>query len=120
MASEWFISGNPTKYDVVSAFKELDKIDWKQSTNIVAEDIVYLYVSQGYQAVKYKCKVNKVDLPKPEIDDKKFDVTGEFDGTYGRYMELELIKELKGDLYSKKVMESHGFQSPQSPVRVIP
>ena len=29
MASEWFISGNPTKYDVVSAFKELDKIDWK-------------------------------------------------------------------------------------------
>lgn len=120
MASEWFILGNPTKYDVVSAFKELDKIDWKQSTNIVVEDIVYLYVSQGYQAVKYKCKVNKVDLPKPEIDDKKFDVTGEFDGTYGRYMELELIKELKGDLYSKKVMESHGFQSPQIPVRVIP
>lgn len=52
MASEWFISGNPTKYDVVSAFKELDKIDWKQSTNIVVEDIVYLYVSQGVPGCK--------------------------------------------------------------------
>lgn len=120
MSTEWFISGNPTKYDVVGAFKELNKIDWKQSTNVAVGDIVYIYVSEGDQAVKYKCKVNKVDLPNVEIEDRKFDISGEFDGTYGRYMELELIKELKGNLYKRDAMKKYGFVSPQSPVRVIP
>lgn len=120
VATEWLISGNPTKFDVVAAFKELKKIDWKQSTNVAVGDIVYIYVSQGYQSIKYKCKVNKVDITKPEIDDRKYDITGEFDGTYGRYMEIELIKELEGELYSKKSMETHGFISPQSPIRVTP
>lgn len=118
--TEWFISCNPKKYDIVSAFKELNKIDWKQSTNVAVGDIIYMYVSQGYQAVKYKCKVNKVDLSEPTIDDRKFEITGKFNGTYGRYMELELIKELSGELYSKPSMESHGFSTPQSPVRVTP
>lgn len=99
MATEWFISGNPTRYDVISAFTELSRIDWKQSTNVAVGDVIYLYVSKGYQAVKYKCKVNKVDLPKPEIDDRKFNVTGEFDGTYGRYMELELDPDIHDGSY---------------------
>lgn len=120
VVTEWFVSGDPTRYDVVGAFNELNKVDWKQSTNVAVGDIVYIYVSKGVQAVRYKCKVNKVDLPTPEIDDSKFNLSGEFDGSYGRYMEIELIKELKGDLFSKVALEKHGFASPQSPVRVIP
>ena len=116
--TEWFISGNPTQYDIEGAFHKLGKLDWKQSTNVAAGDIVYIYVSQGVYAVKFKCRANKVDLVDVDIDDKEFNLSGEYDGTYGRYMELELIEELKGAVYSKTEMEKHGFRSPQSPVRV--
>ena len=40
--TEWIISGNPKKYNVVDAFHELGKVDWKQSTNISEGDIVYI------------------------------------------------------------------------------
>jgi len=118
VATEWFISGNPKKYDCVNAFRDLRKIDWRQSTNVEAGDIVYIYVSGEEHAVRLKCKANKVDIKVPDIDDKKYDLTGEFDGTAGRYMELELIEELNGDLYDHILMEKHGFGTPQSPVRV--
>lgn len=118
MATEWFISGNPKKYDCVNAFRDLRKIDWRQSTNVEAGDIVYIYVSGEEHAIRLKCKANKVEIKVPDIDDKKYDLTGEFDGTAGRYMELELIEELNGDLYDHILMEKHGFGTPQSPVRV--
>lgn len=117
---EWIIPCNPTKYDIFNAFTKLKKINWKQTANIEVGDIIYIYISQGYHLLKYKCQVNKVDLEVPEIDDSKFDITGEFDGTYGRYMEIELIKELNGDLYSKEAMEKHGFSSPQNQIRLNP
>lgn len=118
VVTEWFIAGNPKKYDLINAFKDLGTVDWKQSTNVAAGDTVYIYVSDTYQAVKYKCRANKVDLQKPDIDDQKYNISGEYDGSYGRYMELEMIEELQGDLYGRSPMEKHGFGTPQSPVRV--
>lgn len=120
MATEWFISGNPEKYDIVNAFKELKRLDWKQSTNVAIGDIVYIYISKSYKSVKYKCKVNKVGLKKPDIDDKKFYLTGEFDGLDDNYMELELVEELQGNVFSRTLLERHGFSSPQGPVRIPP
>ncbi len=118
--TEWFISGNPTKFDLINAFKNLGTIDWKQSTKVEKGDIVYIYVSAGYSAVKFKCRANKVDLKNREIDDSVYDHTGEFDGTYGRYMELEMLEELQGEVFGRVMMEKHGFGTPQSPVRVQP
>lgn len=34
--TEWIISGNPKKYDVINAFRNLKTIDWTQSANMVA------------------------------------------------------------------------------------
>lgn len=116
--TEWIIPGNPTKYDVERAFHELGKIDWNQSTNISVGDIVYIYVSKTRFAIEFKCRANKVDLKKMEIDDQEFNISGEYDGSYGRYMELELIEELKGKVYSRDELKKHGFLSPQSPIRI--
>lgn len=116
--TEWFISANPNKYDVVGAFNTLGKVDWKQSTNVSVGDIVYIYVSDTIQAVRFKCRVNKVDIKVPDIDDKEFNISGEYDGTYGRYMELELLEEFSKTLFSRKILENYGFSSPQSPIRV--
>ena len=66
--TEWITPANPKKYDVVGAFRDLKKIDWKQSTNVKVGDIVYIYVSAPVQAVQFKCKVNKVDIEIPDIE----------------------------------------------------
>lgn len=116
--TEWIILGNPKKYDVVSAFRYLSKIDWKQSTNVSEGDIVYIYVSDSVQAIRLKCRVNKVDIQVPDIDDKEFDLSGEYDGTHGRYMELEMIEEFSESFFSRRTLENYGFSSPQSPIRV--
>lgn len=117
--TEWIISGNPEQYRVIDAFHDLHRVDWTQSANVVAGDIVYIYVSGNVKALKFKCKVNKVDLESPDIDDHEYDLSGEFDGTAGRYMELELIEEYNGDEYSREELMKHGFRSPQGPIRMI-
>lgn len=116
--SEWFISGNPKKYDVIGAFRKLGKIEWKQSTNVFKDDIVYIYLSNTIQKVQFKCRANKVNIQTPTIEDSEFNYFDESEGDYGRYMELEMIKELHGSAFCREKLGEHGFSSPQSPVRV--
>lgn len=116
--TEWIIACNPDKYDVIGAFQELGSIDWTQSANIVVGDIVYIYVSNTVRTIKVKCKVNTVNKAVPTIDDSKFNKSDEFDGSNGRYMELEMIEEFSTGLFEKSRLEQHSFKSPLGPVRV--
>ena len=116
--TEWIIACNPDKYDVIGAFHELGSIDWTQSANIVVGDIVYIYVSNTVRTIKVKCKVNAVNKAVPTIDDSKFNKSDEFDGSNGRYMELEMIEEFSTGLFEKSRLEQHSFKSPLGPVRV--
>lgn len=114
----WFISGNPDRFNVIDAFHDLGKIDWKQSTKVEVGDVVYIYLSAKFQCIKFKCKVNKVNLENPEISDDEYNISLESNGTYGRYMELEPIEEFDTELFSRVKLEQYGFSSPQGPVRV--
>lgn len=116
--TEWIISVNPKKYDVIGAFRALGKVDWKQSTNVSEGDIVYIYVSDSVQSIRFKCRANKVDIKVSDIDDKEFNVSGEYDGNYGRYMELEVLEEFSGSIFSRKSLENYGFKSSLRPIRV--
>lgn len=116
--TEWIISGNPTRYDVIGAFEELGTLDWAQSANVAAGDIVYIYVSNTVRSIRFKCRANVVDKEEPTIDDSKFNISGEFDGTKGRYMELEMLEEFTSTLFDKEALEKHGFKSPMGPMRV--
>ncbi|MEE1099967.1 MAG: AAA family ATPase [Agathobacter sp.] len=116
--TNWMISGNPKQYDVIGAFAELGKLDWHQSFNAKVGDIVYIYISDTIKEIRYKCKVNKTNLDQAEIDDRKFDLSGEFDGSSGRYMELEPIKEYSGPAYGRKELLKHGFKTLLGPMRV--
>ena len=74
--AEWVISGKPSTYDAISAFRNLKIIDWRQILSDVAiNDIVYIYMSGNINQIKLKCIVTKINLPKPEIDDIKYFVT---------------------------------------------
>lgn len=116
--TEWIISGNPDKYDVIGAFRELGAIDWGQSVNVSVGDIVYIYVSNTVRAIKFKCKVNAVNKTVSTIDDNKFNRSGKFDGQNGPYMELEMLEEFSTKLFQKDELEKHGFKPPLGPMRV--
>ncbi len=65
----WLIPCNPRNYDVISAFKEFDEIDWRNPSNnrIKIGDIVYIYVSDALKKIKFKTQVIKVEYGENEL-----------------------------------------------------
>ncbi len=63
ISKEWLVPANPKFYDVIHCFDETDTITWKQSTNIVEGDIIYLYVGKPYSAILYQCEVIEAHIP---------------------------------------------------------
>ena len=88
----WIIPCNIKKYDVFKAFRMFKKLNWKQSTNIEVDDIVYIYTTKPHSAITHKCKVLEVNLKKTYIDDDAFALDDTPFALYGRYMTLELIE----------------------------
>lgn len=115
---KWLIPCNISKYDVIGAFNKLNKIQWKQSSNVNKNDTVFIYLSKPISGIVYKCRVLRVDLPKVTINDRQFILDGSNYEDYGRYMELELI-----DIYSEPIslesLQENGLKgNPQGPRRI--
>ena len=109
--TEWIIPCNLKYYDVKGAFSKFKAIDWKQSAkNICVGDIVYIYVGKPISAIKYKCRVNKTNLSKVEIDDSEFVINGENYENYGNHMELELIREYAGTELTRDMLVENGLK----------
>lgn len=106
---EYIIPCNPKYYNVSGAMFNLKIVDWKQTNkNIEIGDIVYLYIGNPISEIKYKCKVNKVNLPSCEIDDTKYVKNGEVFERYGNYMEIEFLKEYPDGYCTIKKMRDIG------------
>lgn len=112
----WTIPCNINDYDVVSAFKELKTIEWKQVlSSVCVGDIVYIYVGKPYSQILYKCKINKVNLDRTTIDDKKFWSDPNNYGSYKRYMEIEPVEEYFDiRLFGKENLKQYGLSNIQS------
>ena len=118
--TEWIIPCNLKYYDVKGAFSKFKAIDWKQSAkNICVGDIVYIYVGKPISAIKYKCRVNKTNLSKVEIDDSEFVINGENYENYGNHMERELIREYADTELTRDMLVENGLKGNiQGPRRV--
>ena len=118
--ADWIIPCNPQYYDVVGAFSNLSRIGWKQSAkNIDVNDIVYIYVGRPLMAIKFKCKVNKVNLDFIEIDDSEFIIIGDNYMNYKNHMELELLTQYEDELTLEK-LGAHGLNgNVQGPRRLV-
>ena len=118
--TEWIIPCNLKYYDVKGAFSKFKAIDWKQSAkNICVGDIVYIYVGKPISAIKYKCRVNKTNLSKVEIDDSEFVINGENYENYCNHMELELIREYADTELTRDMLVENGLKGNiQGPRRV--
>lgn len=107
--TDWIIPCNLKYYDVIGAFNKMSRIDWKQSAkNIAVGDIVYIYVGRPLMAIKFKCRVNKVNLDSVEIDDSEFIIIGDNYVNYGNHMELELITVYNDELNLAE-LRTHGL-----------
>lgn len=92
----WIIPCNINNYNVFGAFQKLNKLNWKQSTNIEIGDTVYIYTSKPYSKITHKCRVLEINLVKTYIVDNEFIIDGKPYLNNGRYMTLELMKTIDG------------------------
>ena len=116
--NDWVIPCNTKAYDVIGAFKEFKKIDWKQSSNVQKGAIVYIYVGTPISGIKYKCKAIEVDKTESTIDDSKYVIQGDSYVNYGRYMCLELLEEYPDNFFSKNLLMANGLKTIQGPSMV--
>ena len=112
---EWIIACNPDEYDVIGAFEALGTIDWKQSTNIEVDDIVYIYVAKPVSAIRLKCVAKKVNLEEPEIDDIDYVIDDAGYTDYGRYMQLQLLEKYDTPKLSYYQLKLNGLKTVRGP-----
>ena len=116
----WIIPCNCNYYDVVSAFENLDKINWKQSTNIKAGDIIYIYAGKPYSAILFKTIATAVNQGERTIKDFEYVIDGTNYIDYGRYMELQLIQRYEKSAITFSELRENGLRSIQGPIKVKP
>lgn len=92
---DWIVPCNTKYYNVEEAFKNLPRLDWKQSSDkYEIGDDVYIYISAPISAVRYKCRVTRINLKTVEIDDSCYIIDSTNYRNQKRYMELELLERL--------------------------
>lgn len=112
--AEWIFFEKSSQFDLEKSFIIKNRINWEQNVNININDIVYVYLSEPINSIKYKCKVNKINLSFAEIDDKEYFISE--NNNDKKYIELELISTLKGTLFERKFLELHNFNISNEPI----
>ncbi len=101
LTDAWLVPANPEYYDVIGMFSKSDTVMWKQSQNIHAGDIVYVYVAQPYSAILYQCEVLETDIPY-EYKDKNISMN--------RLMKMRVLKRYPKERYTFTWLKSQGIK----------
>lgn len=104
--SEWIVPANPKYFNLDRAFAKNKEILWKQSNNIQAGDIVYLYVAAPVKAIRYKCEVLKSDIPY-KYEDTNLKIN--------RVMKIKMTEKYNDEVLSFKVLNKYGIKSVRGP-----
>lgn len=114
----WLIASNPSKYNIMGAFAANTIITWGLTVKLSVGDIVYIYVSAPYSRIKYKCIVDRTDVPVTERLGAEFWLE-KFDPNRN-LINLRLLSRLNDDsLQLRSLAESKLISSaPQGPRRV--
>lgn len=103
---DWLIPANPAYYDIEQDFAKGDTIRWKQTSNVLPGDRVYIYMAAPVAAVLYECTATKVDIPY------------EFANAHVRMhkvMELKLVRRFPPQQLSRAVLQAHGIRAVRGP-----
>lgn len=113
----WIIPCNDS-YDIEKAYRNYQIIDWKQSINVNVGDVVYIYKTNPYKCIRYKCDVVKVDKQVSTIDDSNCVIDGTKYVDYGRYMELKFVHQYNYGLINYNELQKHNLKTVQGPIKV--
>lgn len=104
--NEWIIPANPNYFDIDEAFNNSKTIIWKQSTNIKVGDIIYLYVGSPVLAIRYKCRVEEVNIPY-DYNDQNVKM---------KYvMKIKLLDSYKKELFPFSKLKEYGVNAIRGP-----
>ncbi len=106
---EWIVPANPKYYDIINCFNDVDEIIWKQSSDVNINDIVYLYVSDPYSKIMYKCRAIEVNIPY-EYKDKNVSMN--------HVMKIKLLKRLDNKNYTFKYLNKLGIKAIRGPRKI--
>lgn len=67
--TEWIIPCNPHSYNLQAALTNSDEVYWRQNARYEVGDIVYIYLSKGVSAIRYKAIVIGTDIEIKSEDD---------------------------------------------------
>lgn len=122
---DWIISAH-RKYDHARSFEHYGFIDWKQvNPNYKIGDLVYIYCSKPIQKIRYKCRIEAIDLDHNSIrDDKEYwyniaDYWKDYwDSLSLKFMRLILIEQIDNEKLNLSNLISNGLSiAPRGPVR---
>ena len=91
---EWIIPANPKYYDIVNAFNDKDTITWRKSHKFMVNDIVYIYITEPYAYIMFKCVVISLDE---------------------NIMTLKLLKRYNDNEFTFERLKNCGVKSVRSP-----
>ena len=106
---KWLVFANENICNHRKALKELGFISWttKMSSKFAENDVVYMFMNDD-RAVRFKLKVEKVNVPR---EDSKYWIKNvPNDSTY----RLKLIDEYTGCLLNEDILERVGFKGSDS------
>lgn len=101
----WLAFANESICNHRKALKELGILSWttKIKSKFIENDVVFLFMNDD-RAVRFKLKVDKVDVPRE--DSAYWIVPAPNDYTY----RLKLVDEYKGNLLNEDVLDKVGFK----------
>jgi 5-methylcytosine-specific restriction protein A len=113
--NNWLISANPAIYDVDLDLLDHGTIFWNQRNRKYEQnDIVFIYFSRPEQKIKYKCIVEKIDIPYDDApDDKAYwkDMTAyeKAKAKKGNMMKLNLVEASNSDGLNYDSLKHNGL-----------
>jgi len=119
----WLMSANSKMYDHASSFEHYGFIDWRQGkTKFSIGDIIYIYCTKPAQRIRYKCKVQKLDMSFNEIrDDREYwnDESEYEKALHGLFFKLQSVDQVDTQRLNLEHLKSHGLKAaPQSPMKL--
>ena len=101
----WVIPANPKYYDIISLFQETNLVTWHQNVSIQVGDLVYIYLTQPYQAILFGCEVIEANIPDKNSSTLKS-------------MKLKLLRKYDSNEFSIDELKLYGLNSVRSARRV--
>lgn len=105
----WLIPANLKYYDVINCFNDTDIIEWKQSNDIHVGDIIYIYITNPYSSIFYKCEAIEVNIPFDYSDNNL---------SMKKIMKIKLLKRYKQDEINFLKLNNLGIMAVRGPRKI--